>query len=181
MSTRTARFRTRLVAVAAAGLAALVTVPMNASATGAAQHSRTHAQSRTVSPNHYYNLSLFSHVNIARANDARHAFRHNRRVHRVAHRWAAHLAATGYLEHNPNLVAEVTRACPNWTTIGENVGVSGGHNATRLFSAYMHSPPHRANILDKHYTVLGIATVSVTRNGETTQWNVMDFANHCGR
>jgi uncharacterized protein YkwD len=44
----------------------------------------------------------------------------------------------------------------------------------------MHSPPHRANILDKHYTVLGIATVSVTRNGVTTQWNVMDFANHCG-
>jgi len=174
MSTRTARIRTRLVAVAAAGLAAFVTVPGDASASGAVR------QASSVSPNHYYNLSLFSHVNIARTNDSRRAYKHNHRVHRVARHWAEHLAATGYLEHNPNLVAQVTRACPNWTTLGENVGVSGGHDATQLFSAYMHSPPHRANILDKHYTVLGIATVSVTRNGVTTQWNVMDFANHCG-
>lgn len=179
MSTRT-RFRTRLVAVAAAGLAAFVASPMGASATGAQHHTKAKAHVRHESPNHAYNLSLFSHVNVARVNDARHAYKHNHRVHHIAHSWAEHLASTGYLEHNPNLVAQVTRACPNWTTLGENVGVSGGKDATRLFSAYMHSPPHRANILDKHYTVLGIATVSVTRNGETTQWNVMDFANHCG-
>jgi uncharacterized protein YkwD len=177
MFTRTTRFRTRLVAVVAAGLAVFVAVPMGANATGAAHRA---SQPKSASPNHRYNLSLFSHVNVARLGDARHAYRHNHGVHHIAHHWAKHLASTGYLEHNPNLVAEVTRACPHWTTLGENVGVSGGHNASRLFSAYMHSPPHRANILDKQYTILGIATVSVTRNGVTTQWNVMDFANHCG-
>ena len=178
MFTRTTRLRSRIVAVAAAGAAVLVAVPMSASATGSDTTTRATASS---SPTHLYNHSLFSHVNVARVSDERNAYRHNHRVHRIAHRWAEHLASTGYLEHNPNLVAEVTRACPHWTTLGENVGVSGGTDAGRLFSAYMHSPPHRANILDKQYTVLGIATVSVTQNGETTQWNVMDFANHCGR
>jgi uncharacterized protein YkwD len=187
MTTRTTRLRSRLIAVAAAGIAALVALPMGASAAGADHGARGHhasrgdrvASSRPNSPNHEYNLSLFSHVNLARLGDARHAYKHNHRVHHIAHSWAEHLASTGYLGHNPNLVAEVTRACPHWTTLGENVGVEGGKSPGRLFSAYMHSPPHRANILDKHYTVLGIATVTVTRNGETTQWNVMDFANHC--
>jgi len=180
MTSRKTRSWTRLVAVAATATA-LAAVPMAASAAGA--HSQMHqvASSRQQSANHAYNKSLFSHVNSARISDARHAYKHNRKVRHIAHRWAKHLAATGVLQHNPNLVAEVTKACPNWTSLGENVGVEGGTSANQLFTAYMNSPEHRANILDPQYTILGIATVSVTQDGQTTQWNVMDFANGCGK
>jgi uncharacterized protein YkwD len=43
----------------------------------------------------------------------------------------------------------------------------------------MHSPEHRANILDKNYRQVGIATVKRVVDGQTTQWDVMDFGNHC--
>jgi uncharacterized protein YkwD len=165
------RTRTRgAVALVAVGCAAAVTLaPMTASAVGGLHSVKVRR----------YDTSLLSRVNATRIADSRHRFRMPTKLHSAAHAWAAHLASTGVLEHNPNLVAAVSRACPNWTSIGENVGVEAGTSSRRMFSAYMHSPPHRANILDRDYTVVGIATVSVTRNGRTTQWNVMDFANHC--
>jgi uncharacterized protein YkwD len=169
MTTPTHRVRSLISAVAVACSTVVALAPLTASATGAVHAVKIRR----------YDTSLLGRVNEARAADARHAFRMPSNLHAAAHRWAAHLASTGVLEHNPHLVAAVSRACPNWTTMGENVGVQGGTNSRQMFSAYMHSPSHRANILDRHYTVVGIATVSVTRNGRTMQWNVMDFANHC--
>ena len=40
-----------------------------------------------------------------------------------------------------------------------------------LFRAYMHSPKHRANILDGHYRFVGIHTER--RHGQ--RWNTLDF------
>lgn len=186
MTSRPTQLRTRLAAVAVVGVTALVTVPTGVApawGSGSHRHASSHhgvAHSRAAVAIKSYDLSLFADVNTARTNNARHSYNHSRRVHRIARGWANHLASTGYLAHNPNLVAQITRACPHWTSLGENVGVEGGTSPAQMFSAYMNSPPHRANILDAHYTILGIATVSVTQDGATTQWNVMDFANHCG-
>src|SRR5262249_22018918 len=44
-------------------------------------------------------------------------------------------------------------------------------NADALFTAYMNSPEHRANILDPSYRYLGIATVFTG----SYSWNTMDF------
>jgi uncharacterized protein YkwD len=97
---------------------------------------------------------------------------------RVAHSYAEHLAATRTLTENPDLSAVVSRVCPSWTAIGENSAyVDGGSH--RLMRAYMHSRPHRINILNRHYTEVGIATVRVRRHGTVRQWDVMDFGNHC--
>lgn len=64
----------------------------------------------------------------------------------VARGWAAELARSGQLRHNPNLVAQVDAHVTNrWTRVGENVGYSA--TVDQVHGAYMASPGHRANIL----------------------------------
>jgi uncharacterized protein YkwD len=126
-----------------------------------------------------YDNTLLSDANNARSANSVKQYAMNHRLWKVAHAWAKHLASTGVLEHNPALVHDVTNACPNWTATGENVGVTYGETVHQLFQAYMHSPPHRANILDKRYSQVGIATVRVVKNGQVQQWDVMDFGNRC--
>ena len=72
---------------------------------------------------------------------------------RVAHAWALEMARTGVLRHNPRLRSQV----PNWWEVGENVG--DGPDMADLAQAFWNSPEHRANILDRHYTDVGISVV----------------------
>jgi uncharacterized protein YkwD len=76
---------------------------------------------------------------------------------KVARAQAARMASRNLLFHNPNLTTDVK----NWRYVGENVGYGPG--AKSIHYAFMHSPPHRANILDRDYTQVGIG--SVTKNG----------------
>jgi uncharacterized protein YkwD len=170
MTHLTMRGRVMLTAAAVASSAALALGGLPA-ASAAGGQSHHHVRR--------YDQSLLARVNSARKHNARHPYAMGSRMHTVAQKWAEHLSVTGVLQHNPQLEAEATKHCPNWTELGENVGFASGDRSAPLFSAYMHSPPHRANILDKHYTVVAIATVSKTVDGVTTQWNVMDFVNHC--
>ena len=71
----------------------------------------------------------------------------------VARSWAAAMANQSKLSHNPNLTSKVN----NWRWVGENVGY--GPNATAVHVAFMDSPAHRANILDRDYTEVGIGAV----------------------
>jgi hypothetical protein len=75
------------------------------------------------------------------------------------------MAAQQRLYHNPGLAAQVT----SWKYVGENVGY--GPDVNTLFSAFMHSAEHRANILDHDFTQIGVGTVTV--NG--TLWVSMVF------
>jgi uncharacterized protein YkwD len=165
----TRRLRATAIAAVAAASLAVAATPVGASAAPGAHPDQVR----------HYDQTLLAHSNSARAAANRRDYAMNPRLWRVAHAWAKHLAATGVLEHNPNLVPELGKACPKWTAIGENVGVVYDESLDQLFQAYMHSPPHRANILDKRYSEVGFATVKVTRNGQVQQWDVMDFANHC--
>lgn len=90
----------------------------------------------------------------------------------VAAGWSSHMASTATLAHNPNLQSQLeSHGSPNWTTYGENVGEGPSSSADQLFTAYMNSPEHKANILGSGYRYLGIAT---TFSGGTA-WNTMDF------
>jgi len=75
----------------------------------------------------------------------------------VARAQAARMASRDLLYHNPNLTTDVK----NWRFVGENVGY--GPDAGTVHRAFMHSPPHRANILDRDYAQVGIG--SVTKDG----------------
>lgn len=71
----------------------------------------------------------------------------------VARRHAQRMADENSLYHNPNLRDEVD----GWETIGENVGY--GPNVAELHQAFMDSAGHRANILDRDYTQIGVGAV----------------------
>jgi uncharacterized protein YkwD len=76
----------------------------------------------------------------------------------VADRWAAHMAATGRLEHNPQLTSEVS----NWRSVGENVG--RGPTVDDLDRAFYASPEHRANILDPDFSEVGVGAARSSGN-----------------
>jgi uncharacterized protein YkwD len=71
------------------------------------------------------------------------------------------------LFHTKDLGSELRRV--NWHSWGENVGV--GVTPWGLFKAYMASPDHRANILDRGFDHVGINFV--VRDG--VMWSTMDF------
>ena len=68
---------------------------------------------------------------------------------------AERMASAQKLFHNPNLAADVK----GWSYVGENVGY--GPDVATLQSAFMHSPDHRANILDHDFTQVGVGAVTV--------------------
>ena len=71
----------------------------------------------------------------------------------VAQRWTQKMADSGTLAHNPRLTKQVK----GWRYVGENVGY-GPDNPT-VQAAFMQSPGHRANILDRDYSQIGVGTV----------------------
>ena len=174
MTTR--HFTATAVGLAAAASIAIATIPGGAFA--ASGHHHRHHTSGTVIRT--FDTHLLDHANTARTNHSTHSYRMSHKLWKVAHNWALHLAKTGTLEHNPKLESQISNKCPRWTTIGENVGVVYGKATNKqMFKAYMNSPEHRANILDKHYRQVGIASVKVIRHHHVQEWDVMDFGNHC--
>jgi uncharacterized protein YkwD len=166
----TRRIRVLVIAAASAATILGLATPAGVAATASSHH---HSQVRS------YDAHLLAHSNSARTSDNTHSYKMNHKLWNVAHKWAEHLAHTGVLEHNPALEHQISNRCPRWTAIGENVGVVYGNSVRELFRAYMQSPEHRANILDRSYHQVGIATVKVTRHGQVQEWDVMDFGNHC--
>ena len=71
----------------------------------------------------------------------------------VAREQARRMADTGTLHHNPQLTTDVKR----WRHVGENVGQ--GPDPVTIHHALMASPAHRANILSRSYTRVGVGAV----------------------
>lgn len=92
----------------------------------------------------------------------------------VARRWSWHLASVQTLSHNPYLVSNLEHSGSSaWTMISENVGTASATSPGTLFTAYMNSAPHRANILDPSAVYVG---VGVVQRG-VAAWNTLDFTN----
>jgi hypothetical protein len=68
----------------------------------------------------------------------------------VARRHAADMARQQRLHHNPRLGNEVQ----DWQQVGENVGV--GPSVEEIHAAFMRSSTHRAEILSRSFTEVGI-------------------------
>jgi uncharacterized protein YkwD len=79
----------------------------------------------------------------------------------VARRQSARMAAQQRLYHNPNLASDVQ----HWQTAGENVGMGGDVDSVQ--QAFLNSPAHRANILARDFTEVG---VGVVRDGRGALW-----------
>ena len=78
----------------------------------------------------------------------------------VARRWARSMAGARSMKHNPNFASQVAKAgSPRWTKVSENVGYASACSAKQLFDAYMRSPGHRKNIMDRKMRFIGIGSV----------------------
>ncbi len=97
--------------------------------------------------------SILSAVNSSRANVGRRPLSLRSDLSAVAYRWSQKMAASGTLKHNPNLTGQVS----GWRWVGENVGY--GPDWRTVQNAFMNSPGHRSNILDKDYSQIGIGVV----------------------
>jgi hypothetical protein len=114
---------------------------------------------------------LATATNTARISAGLPALIENAQLDAVAQAWANKLAAAGVLSHNPAIRTQVT----NWTVLGENVGMAG--DVPTVQNAFMHSPEHKANILDPRYTQMGVgsATSIYPSCGCPVLWVVVDF------
>ena len=139
--------------------------------------SRTSSASAATYSSSTYNFRLLQLVNSARAQHGLPTLRVASGITSVASSWTAHLAAQRALSHNPNLVYDVEHhGSASATVVAENVGEGATSDPDGLFTAYMNSPEHRANILDGQMRYIGIA---VDFAGGYA-WNTMDFVDRYG-
>lgn len=118
-----------------------------------------------------FEAALVSGVNNARTAAGVPALRVAGGTTDVARRWAVSLANTTTLAHNANLGAQLDAAgSTGWRVSGENVAT--GNDAAAVVAAYLNSPPHKANILDRRFTVVGVGAAS---NNAGRVADVLDF------
>jgi lysozyme family protein len=96
--------------------------------------------------------TYFNRINAERAAHGLPALTMRSDLNSVAQGWANHMASAQLLSHNPRLASQVA----NWQAVGENVGE--GPAIADLDRAFWNSPEHRANILDRSYRDVGVAT-----------------------
>ena len=98
--------------------------------------------------------TFVSSINAARRSAGVAPLSSNGTLSSVARSWAASMAASQHLAHNPRLTSQVS----GWKVLGENVGTGG--SATAIHAAFMGSAPHRANILSSRYTQVGVGVAT---------------------
>jgi hypothetical protein len=94
---------------------------------------------------------FFNKINAERANVGRSKLVVKSDLVSVARNHSKDMAADGTIYHNSNLKNEVGG---NWWALGENVGM--GPDCESLHNAFMDSPGHKANVLDKDYNQIGV-------------------------
>lgn len=104
---------------------------------------------------------FFSAVNAARAANGVHSLVYAADLAAVARRQAERMGRAGELFHNPDLGGEVA----GWQIVSENIGY--GPTWSGIQQALMASPDHRANLLDREVTQLGVGTYV---DGEGRMW-----------
>ncbi|MEP6761729.1 MAG: CAP domain-containing protein, partial [Sporichthyaceae bacterium] len=97
--------------------------------------------------------TVTSKINSARATHSRQRLATRSDLVAVARGQARRMAARNTLYHNPSLAQQVR----NFRWVGENVGY--GPSVSLVHSAFMASAGHRANVLDRDYTEVGVGAV----------------------
>ncbi len=110
-----------------------------------------HADATTSSER--YMVSL---INKARTARDRAPLRLNDSLSNYARKHSRTMAAKNRLYHNPYLASWLDDW--SWRILGENVGVGG--SVYSLHKAFMASPGHKANNLDRRFKTIGVGIVS---------------------
>jgi uncharacterized protein YkwD len=114
------------------------------------------------------------HPNAKLSNAAR---RHSRDM--VRHRYFAHDSRNGRSPFERMLALHYVPRHASWW-LGENIGWGSGSLAEpiAMVRAWMHSPPHRANILSRHFHDIGIGIAPGAPVGGGGATYTTDFGRH---
>ncbi|ADV82020.1 SCP-like extracellular [Terriglobus saanensis SP1PR4] len=127
------------------------------------------AQGRTVAEQY-----LFAALNQERAAVGLPALTWNPQMAVAAREHAIRMARMGGISHQfagePDLTQRTSTAGAKFSTVAENVAV--GESPLTIHNAWMHSPGHRANILDAVVTSVGISAILY----QGRLWAVQDFS-----
>ena len=104
---------------------------------------------------------VFHATDHSRVSHDRRALALQLRMSRQATRHSRAMARRGYLFHTSNVGVYLHGV--TWHVWGENVGVTTG-SVAHLESMFMHSPEHRANILNRGFT--HVAVGAIRRGGD---------------
>jgi len=117
---------------------------------------------------------LFDSANRERVAQGLQPLKWNYALTEAARRHALRMARQASLSHQLPGEAPVderaAQAGARFSRIGENVAI--GPRASTIHRGWMHSPGHRANILDAHFTALGVGVVANNRG----LYAVQDFS-----
>lgn len=118
--------------------------------------------------------ALFDSLNHERASRGLSALHWDARLASAAQLHAQRMAGANNLSHQlpgePELLARLAAAGAKFSGIAENI--AEGSDVPLIHDGWMHSPGHRANILDPQSTAVGIAVV----RGKTQLFAVQDFS-----
>jgi uncharacterized protein YkwD len=107
-------------------------------------------------------------VNIERGKHGAGPLAINAKLSRSAQFHAQFMADNDCFEHlcpsEPNLGRRVRNAGYEWRAVAENIA-AGQQDAAEVVDSWMHSPGHRANILNPRYREIGIGYVLLDRDG----------------
>ncbi len=103
--------------------------------------------------------AMYKATNVSRDRFARLDVSINRTMSTVALKHSRWMASSGKLEHTGNPAAAYLKGM-SWHCWGENIAVTGGSIAD-VEKAFMHSPEHRANILNSCFKHVAIGAIRV--------------------
>src|SRR3954468_3086132 len=138
-------------------LCAALALPVAAAqaSAGADQASTTHAaRAAQVKPrSNAWEAKVLTLTNAARKAHGRKPLTAATCPDRLAERWTRHMARTHDFDHQS---LDPFFSCANVHTAGENIAF-GYETPRQLVSGWMHSPGHRANILNRHFHRIGVS------------------------
>lgn len=118
-------------------------------------------------------------TNRERAKQKRTSLVVNDRLQAMAEAKAADILAQQYFEHKSPDGRTVTdlakEAGYEYVLVGENLALGNFASSAALVKGWMNSPGHRANILQKKFTEIGVATVTGTYKGREVWVSVQEF------
>jgi uncharacterized protein YkwD len=94
----------------------------------------------------------------------------NRHMSRLVRQHSAWMSRTGKFQHTSDPASAYLKGV-TWHCWGENIAVSGG-SIRDVEKAFMHSPDHRANILNPCFDHVAIGVV---RDGDGVAWVTVFF------
>ena len=175
-------FSSKPVAIVVAALVVfLVSVP-SASAAGACQAANASASQASKRALVRATLCV---LNVARTRHNLRPLRLNRRLSRAARRHSRSMARGRFFSHNSrgggSFVDRIRRTgylarARSWF-VGENIAYGSGTQSSprSIGTAWMNSPPHRANILRPSFREIGIGLASGTPAGQGGATYTTDF------